>query len=310
VTALAGVSGSGKTYTAIQYAYGLAGFDAGKVGLLDTENRRGSLYCSILEGATTPTKRRFLIGDLAAPFSPSRYADAMREFESAGVEVLVVDSISHSWEGVGGCEEIATQGDPKFPRWNLAKRENRKMVNYMLQCPMHIVLCVRAREKVKVGAGGSVTPLGIQPVAEKNLLFEATISVMLADEGRSYSRTKVPADLLQHFPGTTYITAQTGNAVKQWVDGGGEVNPAVEKYRNRLLTVAEQGVRYIETAWAKVPKEIQTALGDSFYSELEASARAFDEQRSLGEEPETVTAINNSVSPAIQGQRLSFEDHL
>ena len=39
---LSGVSGSGKTYTALQIAYGLAGNDASKVVLIDTENRRGS----------------------------------------------------------------------------------------------------------------------------------------------------------------------------------------------------------------------------------------------------------------------------
>jgi len=301
VTAFAGVSGSGKTYTAIQYAFGLAGYNAKKVGLLDTENRRGSLYFSCLEKATRPTKDRFFIGDLAAPFSPSRYTDAMREFEAAGIEVLVVDSITHSWEGFGGCEEIATAPgpdgrEPKMPRWNLAKRENRKMVNYMLQCPMHIVLCVRAREKVKVGPNGSVTPLGLQPVSEKNLLFEATISVMLSDEGRSYSRAKVPSDLLPHFPGDRYITADTGYAIRQWVDGGGEVNPTVEKYRNRLLSVTEQGARYVETAWAKVPKDIQSALGESFYGELEASAREFDRQRELGAEPESVAEINRELA--------------
>lgn len=312
VLGLAGVSGSGKTYTAIQLAYGLAGYDAKKVGLLDSENRRGSLYSDVLQKATTrPTSEPFMIADLAAPFSPDRYRQSILEFQAAGTDVLVIDSGSHEWEGFGGCDDIANEGDPKMPRWNKAKREHRRFLNTMLQCDMHIIVCLRAREKVKVEDGGKkITPLGILPICEKNLMFEMTASVLMHDEGRRYDRVKVPAALASHFPGDKYITADTGYAIRQWVAGGGDVDPHVEKYRNRLLTVAEQGVRYIETAWAKVPKEIQTALGDSFYSELEASARAFDEQRSLGEEPETVAAINNSVSPAIQGQRLSFEDHL
>ena len=66
VIGLAGTSGSGKTYSALQLAYGLAGKDATKVGLLDTENRRGSLYSHVLGNPP------FLIGDLAAPFSPQR----------------------------------------------------------------------------------------------------------------------------------------------------------------------------------------------------------------------------------------------
>jgi len=58
VIALAGTSGSGKTYTAIILAYGLAGYDASKVGFLDTENKRGSLYSDIL-----PDGKKFKIVD-------------------------------------------------------------------------------------------------------------------------------------------------------------------------------------------------------------------------------------------------------
>jgi len=314
-----GISGGGKTYSAIQLAYGLAGYNAAKVGVLDSENRRAGLMADILERSSRPTKERFMLADLMAPFSPGRYAEAILEFQQAGVEVLVIDSVSHEWAGVGGCDDIANApnrdgSDPKVARWNQAKREHKRFMSALLQSDCHIVACVRAQEKVKLGKdekGKTIfIPIGLQPVQEKAFAFELTASVMVHDQGKRYDVLKCPADLLPHFPGDCYITADTGYAIRQWVDGGGEVNPKVEKWRNRLVTVTEQGVRYVETAWAKVPKEIQTALGDSFYSELEASARAFDEQRSLGEEPETVATINKSVSPAIQGQRLSFEDQL
>lgn len=307
VTAFAGVSGSGKTYSAIQFAYGLAGYDAAKVGLLDTENRRGSLYADILQRATKPARLPFKIADLSAPFSPDRYRKAILEFQDAGVDVLVIDSVTHEWEGFGGCDDIANDGDPKFPRWNKAKREHRGFVNTMLQCDMHIVACVRAREKVKVEDGGKkITPLGIMPVCEKNFMFEMTASVLLHDEGTRYDRLKVPSDLKAIFPGDKYITADTGYAVLQWVEGGGIVDPKVEKYRNRLLSVAEQGVRYIETAWAKVPADVQRALGDSFYAELEASAGEFDSQRAVAEAPETMTSINNELAAKAQPPHLDF----
>src|ERR1700691_5669142 len=107
VFAFAGWTGKGKTYTAIQFGYGLAGYDATKLGFLDAENRRGSLCADILEQATRPTNERFLIADLQPPFSPARYAMGIEEFQAAGVEVLIVDSVTHEWEGLGGCQEIA-----------------------------------------------------------------------------------------------------------------------------------------------------------------------------------------------------------
>ena len=89
VVGIAGVSGSGKTFTALQLAYGLAGGDGNKVGFLDTENQRGSLYASeatykqvaaSLGMKTLPGA--FNIGDLYAPFTPQRYKQAIEEFQA------------------------------------------------------------------------------------------------------------------------------------------------------------------------------------------------------------------------------------
>jgi len=89
VIGIAGVSGDGKTYTALLMARGMVN-NATEIGFLDTENKRGSLYADILDG-------KFMIGDLYPPFSPTRYAEAIREFQEAGVKVLVIDSVTHEW---------------------------------------------------------------------------------------------------------------------------------------------------------------------------------------------------------------------
>ena len=94
VLGLAGISGTGKTYTALQLAWGLANYDASKVGFLDTENRRGSLYSDALRDGSGVV-HEFWIGDLEPPFSPQRYIDAILEFQKHGVEVLVIDSVTH-----------------------------------------------------------------------------------------------------------------------------------------------------------------------------------------------------------------------
>lgn len=312
VFGFAGVSGGGKTYSAIQLAYGLAGYNAAKVGVLDSENRRAGLMADILERSTRPTKDRFMVADLVAPFSPSRYAEAIRLYQEAGIEVLVIDSVSHEWAGVGGCDDIANEGDPKVARWNKAKREHKRFMNSLLQCDMHVVACVRAQEKVRLekdkDGKTQFIPIGLQPIQEKAFAFELTASVMIHDQGRRYDVLKMPADLQRHFPGDTYITADAGYAIREWVAGGGQVDPHVEKYRNRLLSVTEQGVRYIETAWQKVPLAVRSALGESFYSELEASARAFDQQRADLEQPETVAAINREMAAQLMGQPLDFSN--
>ncbi len=282
VIAFCGVSGSGKTVTAIHFAYGLANYDASKVGFLDTENRRGSLNADVLANATQPTNEPFLIADLHAPFSPDRYIQAIREWERAGIEVLVVDSASHEWEGTGGCTEIA---DANKGMWNKAKAEHKRFMNVLLQSDMHIVVCCRAREKDKPekamvdGREKTVyVPLGLQPIQEKNFLFEMTASLMMHDEGTRQTVIKCPG-ALRNILGRKegYITADDGKQVRDWVDGALQLDPKVESYRNRLLSNAEGGVTHVEACWAKTPADIQSALGEEFHKTLIASAKGFDE---------------------------------
>lgn len=301
LVALAGVSGSGKTHTAILLGYGLAGYNASKLGFLDTENKRGSLYASVLERCERPTKERFMLGDLAAPFSPARYTEAILEFQKLGVEVLVIDSVTHEWEGVGGCDDIANASNakgevPKFPRWNLAKREHKRFINTLLQSDMHVICCLRAREKVKVLSGGAVEPLGLQPIQEKNFMFECTVSAMLHDEGRRHDRLKVPSELVSALPGEGYLGARTGEAIRNWLTSAAPATKA-DAFRNRLLAVAEKGESYMRSAWLKVPEATRLALGEDLFSELIESARAFDLQRALAdsETAESVAEVNREV---------------
>lgn len=283
VIGLAGISGSGKTYTALQLAWGLANYDSRKVGLLDTENRRGSLYANALvdsDGVVHP----FLVGDLEPPFSPRRYIDAILEFQKAGVEVLVIDSATHEWEGTGGCEEIATAQNPRMPDWSTAKREHKAFMNAALQCNMHIIFCIRAREKVqmqKVNGKTEVIPLGIMPVQEKNFMFEMTASLLMHSEGSQQDVMKCPADLHAILGrGEGYITAADGLALRQWVDGGVKLDADVEAARATLKTTSEKGLAALESAFRALPKKIQKSLvADGSIDPLKTAAAAFDQQK-------------------------------
>lgn len=286
VIGLSGISGGGKTYTALQLAYGLAGYDSMKVGLLDTENRRGSLYADAIKddkGVVQP----FLIGDLDAPFSPQRYIEAIQEFQAAGVEVLVIDSVSHEWEGIGGCEEIAErQGRNGNKNWAAAKGEHKKFMNVLLASNMHVIVCIRAREKVKhekVNGKTEVTPLGILPVCEKNFMFELTASMMLMDGGKQ--RDVVKASGVESILGAVgyangYLTPAHGHAIREWVDGAKQLDPEIEAGRNLMRSISEQGMEAYRTAWPKLSKKVQKALvADGSHETLKRAAEDFDKAR-------------------------------
>lgn len=297
VVGISGISGSGKTYTALQLAYGLANYDASKVGFLDTENRRGSLYADALRDEAGNVQK-FLIGDLIAPFSPQRYIDAIMEFQNAGVEVLVIDSVTHEWEGPGGCEDIANAGNPRLPDWKKAKAEHKRFVTAMLQSNMHVIACIRAREKVKINKQDGrtvVEPLGVLPVCEKNFMFEMTASLMMWAEGKQQQVMKCPAelrDILGRENG--YISAADGKALRAWVDGANQLDPAVEAARNILQSATGEGMAALEAAWKNTSIDIRKKLGADFLHNLKSAAQEFDAMRSR-DSSRTVENLNQSV---------------
>lgn len=202
LVALAGASGSGKTFSALRMAKGLA---RGKpVAFIDTEARRALHYADRFD---------FLHCDMEPPFHPERFIEAVRAAEKAGAAVIIVDSFSHEYDGVGGILEWAEQieaGTPKpgieNPRepkdsqdwwkdwaekpvkspgnWKEPKREHRRMVSAFLQVRAHLIFCLRADEKIEIvkGDGGKtqIKPLGWMPICEKRFMFEMTSSFTLA----------------------------------------------------------------------------------------------------------------------------------
>lgn len=289
---LSGVSGSGKTYSALQLAYGLAGGDASKIVLIDTENRRGSLYANALP-------EPFNIIDFYAPFSPTRYIEAIEAACKAGAEVIVIDSVTHEWESEGGCEWIANQS--RFPDWKRAKAEHKRFMTYMLQCQAHVIACTRAREKVDFSDPKNPRPLGIQPIQEKNFSFEATVSLLMHDQGKRQDVLKCPADLLAILGrGQGYIAAQDGTDLRAWVDGATKVDPAIEQSRGKLLNVCEQGLDAFKAAWNGLAPAVRKALGQGFRDQCAASATEYDRQRAAAvvpNEPDPAfAALNQAVA--------------
>jgi hypothetical protein len=104
---LSAVSGGGKTYSAILIAKGLVG-DLSKVAIIDTESGSADLYAHLGDYNVLP---------LTAPFTPERYIEAIRSCEKAGMEVIIIDSITHEWDGRGGCLEIVESLGGKYQDW-------------------------------------------------------------------------------------------------------------------------------------------------------------------------------------------------
>ena len=230
---LIGGTGSGKTYSGFRLASGIAGDKP--FAVIDTENRRALHYAD---------QFNFDHAELRAPFRPDAYAAAVMEADKAGYPVIVVDSGSHVWAGDGGMldwqdeeldrmagDDYAKRERVKMSAWIRPKMAHKHMVSKLLQVRAHIILCLRAEQKIEMVKGKdgkmviqakqSLTGLdGWIPVCDKNLPFEATCSfLLLASEPGIPHPIKLQEQHKAIFPLDKPITEQSGKALAAWASG-------------------------------------------------------------------------------------------
>ena len=236
---LAGASGSGKTFSALRLAKGLAG---GKpFCLIDTEAGRAKHYAD---------QFAFDHGDLHAPFSPAAYAEAIGAADAAGYPVIVVDSASHEHAGEGGIldmqeaeltrmasDDWKKREAVKMASWVKPKAEHKRMVQKLLQVRAHLILCFRAEAKIEMVKGSdgkmvvqpkhTLTSLdGWIPICEKSLPFELTASFLLLPDAPGIPRAiKLQEQHRAFFPAGKPITEAAGVALAQWAAGGTAAAP-------------------------------------------------------------------------------------
>ena len=276
LTSIVGPSGSGKTYSALLYARGLVGPE-GKIGFIDTENKRSRFYADVAGG--------FDVIDLDPPFTSGRYIEAIKAFEKAGYPAIVVDSISHEWEGSGGVLEQAEAIEDRTKRaglhcWQKPKAGHKKLMNELLQTRAHLIFCCRVKEKVVQAKGRDgkteIINEGFVVVQEKSFIYEMTVSMMLEEGTHVPTLQKCPGDLLNAFPQGSRITTQIGASVAQWSNEGRSVDMGLEEAKREGLSVAAQGMGPLTAWWKALDKDKKSVL-EAFKDTLKSIASAHDQ---------------------------------
>lgn len=274
----AGGPSSGKTLTALRVARGIVG-PKGKIGMLDTESGRARLYADKVPGG-------FVVGELTPPFTPGRYLESIQDFVQYGIDILVIDSGSHVWEGVGGVLEMADKaeqdGKKGLLKWLAPKTEYRKLLNFILATRLHIIICARAKQPVVEGYDEKGKKILItmpwEPILDKRLKYEMTIFVPMLINGTyetEQPRLKVPGDLAHLFTGEL-LTEETGRAIGAWVGGGEPIDPAFELFRKEAFEIAGAGTEFFTKWWNSAPVKPRRATLRKDLGNLESIARSAD----------------------------------
>lgn len=205
--ALDGPSGSGKTYTALVAAKTLA--NGGKVAVIDTERGSASLYSDLFE---------FDVAELHS-FSPAEYIKLIEEAEEAGYTVIVIDSLSHAWEGEGGALDMVEDArkrqrtDNSFTAWKDVTPLHRRLVDTMLQSKAHIIATMRSKmdyvqEKDEKTGKTVIRKVGLAPIQRQGMEYEFTIvGDMDLDHNLVISKSRMAglADKVEHKPGEKFF---------------------------------------------------------------------------------------------------------
>lgn len=286
VIGLVGESGSGKTYSAILLALGMlqhpsnSNRGTGRLLVIDTENGRSSLYADDEEiKALAPDGFDTL--RLDAPFSPSRFTEAIAAGEAAGYPIIVLDSISHEWVNEGGVLEMASNGNSKsdFANWNKPKQKHNAFFKRMLQSKAHMICCFRAKEKYKQvkNAEGKqeVVSVGLKPVQDQMMIYDMTISFMV--EETLPRHIKVPKQLKAMFPQDKPLSAANGRMLAEWVNGGEPLDEQREELKVLCKAAAAHGMESLRKWYDTLAAEEKLLIKPYLDTEGKSLAREADE---------------------------------
>ena len=240
---ISGASGFGKTYSALLMAYGITQ-DWSKIAVIDTENESASLFSDLGDYNTLALK---------SPYSPERYAEAIDTCVNAGMECVIIDSISHEWEGSGGCLEILESLGGQFRDWAKVTPRHNAFTQKILQAPIHVITTARRKQDYDMVKNdkGRIEPVkvGLKEVTRDGFEYELTLNFELINDKHLAKASKDRTKLFDGHP-EHVITPETGRKLIDWANNGiDELKQACDE----MLQCVDDRTE-IEKIWKRYPQ--------------------------------------------------------
>jgi len=216
-----GPSGSGKTYSSLLLASGLAD-DLGKVAVIDTENGSADLYAHL--GAYNVLR-------LTRPYTPERYITAIETCETAGMEVIILDSITMEWESL--LEIHGNMPGNSFANWSKITPRHNAFIHKILQSDCHVIATIRSKQDYVLSEkNGKYVPekVGLKGITRDGMDYEFTV-VFDLDLKHNGTASKDRTGLFMDKP-PFVITQGTGKRILKWCDNGVELEKIKQEIKD------------------------------------------------------------------------------
>lgn len=242
---VSGVSGSGKTYSALMLASGMTSWD--KICIIDTENKSAELYAHLGDYSAIT---------LEAPFTPEKYIEAIHEAENAGMEVIVIDSMTHEWDGKGGILEMHdSMPGNSYTNWAKFTPRHNAFIEAILQSKCHVICTLRSKQDyVLVEKNGKQVPekVGLRAITREGIEYELTLVFDINIKHQavtSKDRTGLFVDRPEFV-----ISAETGKTILSWTKTG------AKRYIAPGDSITKETLSAINDLQAKTGQDLKGAL--------------------------------------------------
>lgn len=249
---LSAPSGAGKTYSALLMASGIASaWD--KIAVIDTEAGSAELYSHLGDYNVMP---------LEAPYNPERYIEAIKACEDAGMEVIIIDSTSHEWEGKGGMLEINESiAQSKFrgnswSAWSETTPRHQAFIQAIVTSKCHVITATRNKIDTVMTEDKKVKKVGTKEIQREGFEYELTVNFNIDRDTHKAVASKDRTNIFDSMD-PFVITTETGKTLREWAESGKEVvKPVVE-----VPVVTKQDiVDYLATTHPEVAKKDMAAF--------------------------------------------------
>jgi hypothetical protein len=247
--AIDGPSGSGKTWGALAIAKAFGD----KIAVIDTEHGSASLYSD---------RFSFDVMEIRNDFAPEKYIAGINAAEQAGYDVLIIDSLSHEWEGPGGCLDIQAKLGGRYNDWAKVSPRHDKLIQTILGSSMHIIATMRTKSDyvIEKNANGRDAPrkVGTAPKQRDGLEYEFAVVFNLNQQHIA----SVSKDRTSLFDGKDFMLDESvGKSLIDWLENG--VSEPTEEEIDEALD-ATTTIPNLNELWSTVPKSLQSKFKDKF----------------------------------------------
>lgn len=193
-----GLSGSGKTATALLLAEGLAKISEKKIAYLDTEHGTDFYAQPVPERAWHPEAFDF---DALYTRSLAETLEAVKTINTKEYGVIIIDSISHIWEAAINAYDgkMTKIGTVPLQAWGKIKKPYKELMTYFMNLPIHAIICGRQGNEFDTNEEtGDLEKVGVKMKAEGETPYEPHILVRMSQTKQNDGSLK-KGDIVAYF---------------------------------------------------------------------------------------------------------------